>query len=566
MGADEEKQLRLDNKKLSREIRRLRKDNELLRVANEQGMRTQAYIQRDNVRQIFYINQLLRTCPYLLLLLDDGLRTLMVSDVFFSYKGTENFDRGAVSRGIHLSRALSGIIGEDLLSELANNCAAVLSGVSVEPYLLRSVGNDGNSVWQVTIKQMVQDGKIIGLTVFFIDMTKFVDAVERAEAADQAKGNFLSNMSHEIRTPMNAISGMSEFIVRDSRDETAKHHAIMIKNASKTLLTIINDILDFSKIESGRMKLVEEAYQPASLFNDVMAIIETRLTDSPVKLVTDIDGKVPRVIYGDEVRMKQVLINLLGNAVKFTREGKITLRVRFEKIDEEYVSLKVDVEDTGIGIKKKDLENIFSSFTQVDTKKNRSVEGTGLGLAISRRLVNMMGGDISVASEYGIGSTFSFVVRCKVVDWSPMGDIGNHQGEVDEAFQATFKAPKASVLIVDDNEINLDVAEFALEPYEFSVRRADSGAAALDAFKARHFDIILMDHMMPVMDGVETMHKMREMPGGSDAVVIALTANTYSGAAAEYKAIGFDDFLSKPIDPQELDRILRKFLPEEMIK
>ncbi|MBQ9538182.1 MAG: response regulator [Treponema sp.] len=564
-GLDELAKLRLDNKKLSREIKRLKKDIEVLRLANNQVINTQAYIQRDNDRQIYYNSQLLKTSPYLLLLTDENMMTVMVSDIFFKY-ATE-YDPERIRRGIPLREAFNHIFPEKDLDKLMARCIQVLGGEEQGPYLLRTTVADEQVDWQMIVRRMLRDDAVCGLNILFIDMTRFMDAIKQAEEADKAKGNFLANMSHEIRTPMNAINGMAEFIIRDCEDPLAIHHATMIKTSSTALLTIINDILDFSKIESGKMELVPDSYNISSLVNDVATMIKIRLHDKAVQLDLDIDEGIPDKLYGDEVRIKQVLINIMGNSVKFTHEGSITLRIRGRKEDEKHVRLFFEIKDTGIGIKKEDLGKLFSSFTQVDTRRNRAVEGTGLGLAISRKFVEMMGGQISVSSTYGEGTSFAFDILNEVEDWSPVGAISDRLDRVHiEAFKVSFTAPDARILVVDDNEINLDVAEGILMPYKMTVIKAASGEEAIDKFRMGKFDIIFMDHMMPVMDGVEAMKKIRQMPGGQKTVIIALTANAISGVSAEYKELGFQDFLPKPIMPQEMDKVLMTYLCPSLVE
>ncbi|MBQ9359873.1 MAG: response regulator [Lachnospiraceae bacterium] len=560
------KQLKLENKKLSREVKRLKKDNEILRVANDQTIHTQAYIQRDMTQQIFYNNQLLRTSPYILILTDDQLQTVMVSDVFLTYK--QDYDKDQIRRGVPVKDALSGVIGESDLNIFLEKCEIALSGKAIEPYLIRSISEGNKTDWQISIRRMMDSNeKVAGLNIMFVDMTDMVDAMEQARAADQAKSNFLANMSHEIRTPMNAISGMSEFILRDSRDENARKYASSIKSASNSLLSIINDILDFSKIESGKMEVIWEPFDVTSMLNDVVTMTKIRLGDKPVELRLDIDPRIPSSLIGDEIRAKQVLINILGNAVKFTKKGYVLLKVAYEGIDDERCVVRIDIKDTGIGIKEEDLSHIFSSFTQVDTKRNRTVEGTGLGLAISRRLVELMGGHLTVSSVYGEGTTFSYSRLARIHDRTPVGNIEERMQEVrSEAYRAGFTARGTSVLVVDDNDMNLEVASGMLSPYGIDVTLAASGTDAMVSFSQKRFDIVFMDHMMPVMDGVEAMQKIRMMPGGDGTVIIALTANALNGAEAEYKALGFQDFLAKPIEAPDMERILRTYLPGNLIK
>jgi signal transduction histidine kinase/DNA-binding NarL/FixJ family response regulator len=561
---ENEKQLALENRKLSREIKRLKKDNEMLRIANEQASRTQAYIQKQNSRQMFYISQLLKTSPYLEILTDEQMITVMTSDAYYRFS---SISKEKIWQGVPVREALAEFLEAEALEKLIDKCERVLAQKPVNPYFLQSSVHGERIDWRITINPMLMDGQVAGLNIMFMDETDIVNALERARAADKAKSNFVSNMSHEIRTPMNAINGMAEFILRDSRDEEARQHAAAIKSASNSLLAIINDILDFSKIENGKMEIIETPCSLSSLVNDVATMIQFRLQNNTVELRLDIDSNLPSLIYADEVRLKQVLINLLGNAVKFTPRGSITWKMFCEPVDAVQCRLFTEIRDTGIGIKEQDLEKIFSSFTQVDTKRNRSVEGTGLGLAISRRIVEMMGGKIRVESVYGEGTAFSYDIVCKVKDWRPIGRIEGKRGKhTVKPFSVTASAEGAKVLVVDDNAMNLAVTSGILRPYGITVTAVACGMDAIDAFLREEYDIIFMDHMMPVMDGVETMQKIRKLPGGDKAVIIALTANVFSGATEEYKAQGFQDFLAKPIEPQKMDEILKTHLKPSLIR
>ncbi len=389
------------------------------------------------------------------------------------------------------------------------------------------------------------------------------EAKHQAELANQAKSDFLANMSHEIRTPMNAIAGITEFIIRDAKDEDVRASAMQIKNACNSLLAIINDILDFSKIEAGRMDLSYAPFQLSSMLDDISVMIFFRLGDKPVEFIIDADENIPYLLNGDEVRIRQILINLLTNAAKFTHEGEIKLTIGYGKTENpDVVHITGSVSDTGIGIKEEDLAKLFSSFTQVDTKRNRSVEGTGLGLAISQRLARMMGGNIDVESVYGKGSTFKFDIYCRVLDWTPMGNIQCGVPGNDELFEVRFQAPKARILAVDDNKVNLQVIGGFLALYGIEADKAESGQEALDKTAVGRYDLIFMDHMMPVMDGVETMQKIREK--GVDSPIVALTANAISGVREMYLNLGFQAFVAKPIELEKLDKALRELLPKEL--
>jgi signal transduction histidine kinase/HPt (histidine-containing phosphotransfer) domain-containing protein/ActR/RegA family two-component response regulator len=381
---------------------------------------------------------------------------------------------------------------------------------------------------------------------------------EKVEAATVAKSRFLAKMSHEIRTPMNAIVGMAELAMRENIPPAAYDQVQTIKQAGANLLSIINDLLDFSKIESGKLDIIADDYDLPSMINYVTSIIKTRIIDRPLKFAVNMDESIPSGLYGDEVRIRQILINMLSNAVKYTEKGNITLTVRGETAeteDGETVNLTMDVTDTGKGIRKEDIGKLFGEFVQVDQANNKGIEGTGLGLAITWNLVNAMGGNISVESEYGKGSTFTI----KLPQKRSKASI-----PVSKKSVRMFAAPDAKVLLVDDIATNLKVAVGLLSPYGMRITTCESGAEAVKAVSEEPFDLVFMDHMMPDMDGVETTTRIRELDGGrlADLPIIALTANAVSGMKEMFLSYGFDDFLSKPIDTMKLSMILERWIPD----
>ena len=513
------------------------------------------------------------------------------------------------------------------------------------------------------------------------------EAAVAAQAAERSKSDFLANMSHEIRTPMNAIVGMCELALREQNlSDNVKEYCYGIQNSGRSLLAIINDILDFSKIESGKMELIEDEFNIASTMNDVINMAMTRMGDKPIEIIVNVDPDIPQGLLGDEIRIRQLMINLMTNAVKYTRSGIIKLSV--SQTQREYgINLNFRVEDSGIGISPENLEKLFESFRQVDTRKNRSEEGTGLGLAITKRLLNQMGGFINVESEYGKGLVFRFVIPLRVCDKTPFVNIREAEtfqtvGYMDESkivdenvireyiplltqlgecldidFQyfndfecfkefvenrkvthcftgkeeylahrdffdmlgrtlqmviiqnrkhsiitppgmkcvykpfyalsiasilnnesmiacldmgksitASFVAPRARVLIVDDNVVNLQVAVGLMQPYHMQVLTTESGKEAIRVLGSKDFDLVFMDHMMPEMDGVETTQilRSREEEYFKKLPIIALTANAVNGAREMFWENGFQAFLAKPIELSALDCVLKQFIPSEL--
>lgn len=416
----------------------------------------------------------------------------------------------------------------------------------------------------------VSVGLVAFLTIMGYKSIKQMNQQEKrrrkAIEANQAKSQFLANMSHEIRTPMNSVMGMSEIILQeDNLSDTVRKEIMNIQSAGNTLLSIINDILDFSKIESGKMEIVPNVYQLSELIYDITNMIYFRMKDKLIEFILDIDETIPDTLYGDEVRVRQILINLLGNAVKFTNAGSITLRISWKKEDDT-AWLTMDVEDTGIGIKSEDLELLFESFQRVNLQINHKVEGTGLGLPICKQLCSMMGGDVYVSSQYGKGSIFTAVIPQKIMneDITYGQAAGRRKANRQECrMDERFRAPKAKVLVVDDNELNLEVAAGLMTPYQIQADRAYSGQEALKKIKVQNYQLIFLDHMMPGMDGIETLKAIKKEIKGFSVPVVALTANAIRGVEEMYLSKGFSDYLSKPIQPEKLLDILRKYINNE---
>ena len=391
------------------------------------------------------------------------------------------------------------------------------------------------------------------------------------EEMNRSQNRFFSSMSHEIRTPINTVLGLNEIILRqEDASEEIRKDAKNIQGAGKMLLALINDILDVSKIEAGKMEIVPVNYDVASLISEIVNMIWLKAEEKGLKFNVSIDPNVPRMLYGDEVRIKQILINLLNNAVKYTQEGSVSLHIECEFTQTDEVLLKINVSDTGMGIKTEALPHLFDSFQRVDEEKNRHIEGTGLGLSIVKQLVELMDGQITVNSVYTEGSTFAVALKQKVSSDASVGDINITSAGVSgsEKFEHSFTAPEARILIVDDNEMNLQVEEKLLKETEIQIDLSLSGRDALALTLQNRYDVIFMDHLMPEMDGIECFEQIRDQKGGlnRDIPIIVLTANAGGENIELYNNTGFDGYLVKPVSGQQLEDMLLKHLPAEKIE
>ena len=392
------------------------------------------------------------------------------------------------------------------------------------------------------------------------DMIKDLQIHEgKVKQAAQFKSDFLANMSHEIRTPMNAIVGLSELAMNEENDDKKSEYVGQINSSANTMLVIINDILDFTRIEAGNVEIVPTGYDVREMINDIVKVTSMGLAEKPVTMSLNINPSMPKYLSGDKARISQILGNVISNAVKFTKKGTITVNVDYVSIDDNSVNLKIRVADTGIGIMKQDYEMIFESFSQVNSKRNREAEGTGLGLAITQRLVQLMNGTIEVESEYGIGSVFKISIPQQIAE-------APSEGETEAIGTRALVAPEAKVLVVDDNSVNLFVAKSLLERFYVKPVCVTSGEQAIKSAAKTKFDLILMDYMMPKMDGIEATKRIREEnPDYEHVPVIAFTANAVEEARDLLLKEGMDDFLAKPVKSADIESVLRKWLPKDKI-
>lgn len=394
-------------------------------------------------------------------------------------------------------------------------------------------------------------------------------ARNKADEANKAKSHFLANMSHEIRTPINAVLGMDEMILRESSEEPVIAYAENIQNAGHTLLSIVNDILDFSKVEEGKMEILPTQYELGTVINDLMNMVRSRAERKGLHLEVSANEDTPHLLFGDEIRIKQCILNILTNSVKYTEKGTVKLTVDFEKKDKSTIRLKIKVSDTGIGIKEEDIAKLFLPFKRLEESRNRTIEGAGLGITITQNLLSLMGSELRVQSVYGQGSEFSFDIEQKVIQWEPIGDLVHTDANAKthpKQYHESFHAPQAHILVVDDMELNLTVFKSLLKKTKVNIDTATSGKEAIQKLTQGTYDLLFLDHLMPEMDGIQTFHEIKKIPTlPPQFPCIILTANAISGAREMFMAEGFTDYLSKPVSGNELESMLLQHLPKEKI-
>ncbi|MCL2144072.1 MAG: ATP-binding protein [Endomicrobia bacterium] len=548
--------LRRENTKLSRRLLNMQSifdRNKLITGAQANMM---AVIAANKSKQEKYLELLLSNAPDVIMLFDQHGRFAYCTDAFLKEADILNFGliNGRTYHDVFQRFADDKFIKkfEDALKLTEQNKQAATFDALID---FRRCGNPGN--YSIQIASMRNEkGEISGTLALFHDLTELLKAKAQAEQANRAKSDFLATMSHEIRTPLNVIVGIADIMKNSDLNDKQREYMQNIRNSSHILLNLINDILDFSKIEAGKFELVNEYFDFNHLLYKIESIFKIMFTQKKLEFLCRFSGNLPDVVLGDEKRITQIFTNILNNSFKYTNEGHIIFSAH---VCEKTKDICFDIEDTGIGIKQEDIPRLFKSFEQFDKVKNKKTVGTGLGLAITKNLVELMRGSIGIKSEYGLGSCFSVRIHL------PFGSESDLKREAVPVYN--FTAEEAKILLVDDIEINLMVAEAMLKGFGIIPDTALNGRDALEKVKIKDYDLILMDHMMPEMDGIEAAEKIRGMGGKYEKIpIIALTANAVSGAKEMFLSNGFNDFLSKPLESQALAERLFKWLPAEIIK
>jgi PAS domain S-box-containing protein len=530
-------------------------------------------LREEQTKQEKFMNMMLENSSNIIILLDGEGCFAYCTNTFLKIAGIQNF---GLINGLHFSEVFNRFHNKDF----SEHVSLYINRAKTEPGTIKSeevLDIDGSGEFKIyttnTTAMRDKFGKVEGIMLLFHDLTETLRAKKAAEEASKAKSSFLATMSHEIRTPLNAIIGLSEIQMQKELPEETHLDLEKIYNSGSILLGIINDILDISKIEAGNFELIQEQYDTPSLINDTVQLNIVRIGSKPISFKLYIDETMPARLFGDELRVKQILNNILSNSFKYTREGTVILQVRWEKQDEDAIITFV-ISDTGIGIKKEDVDKLFSEYSQLDTRTNRKIEGTGLGLSITKKLVEMMDGKITVESEYGKGSVFTVRLRQGIVDHRP---IGPEVAENLKSFRfvetrrtrsknlVRVRMPYGRVLVVDDVVTNLDVAKGLMLPYGLTIDCVQSGREAIKKIRDEtvKYDAIFMDHMMPEMDGIEATRIIRNEIGTEYArtvPIIALTANALVGNEDIFIAAGFDAFIAKPIDIMRLDVVLNQWV------
>jgi PAS domain S-box-containing protein len=573
---EENAALRLQVKKLTRQL--AVQQSTMMRFERVSAIRDglAAKLKEEQTKQEKFMNMMLENSSNIIILLDGEQRFAYCTDTFLKMAGIQNF--GLVN-GLHFSEVFERFHNETF-SEHAAACierAVTEEGTVRSEEALDPMGGGEQRIYTTNTTAMRdKSGKVEGIMILFHDVTETLQAKETAEAASRAKSAFLATMSHEIRTPLNAIIGLSEIQLQRELPEEVLGDLEKIYSSGSTLLGIINDILDISKIEAGNLELIPVEYDTPSLINDTVQLNIVRIGSKSITFKLNIDDTIPAKLLGDELRVKQVLNNILSNAFKYTKAGLVTLQIRWEKQGDDAWMIFA-VSDTGQGIKEEDIGKLFSEYSQLNTKANRKIEGTGLGLSITKRLVEMMNGTITVESEFGWGSTFTVRIRQRIADPRPIGQevtenlrsfrlIETKRNRGKNLVRAHM--PYGKVLVVDDVQTNLDVAKGLMLPYGLTIDCVLNGQEAIDRIRKEDvkYDVVFMDHMMPGMDGIEAAMIIRGEIGTEYAKtvpIVALTANALAGNEEMFLSSGFNGFLAKPIDIFKLDATLNQWVRDK---